>query len=190
MKGIIKPILAITIASTISTNAIAQQDNNAYEPQLYCQATVGAGIMHTSKKECEVPITLNATAAIGLENYTDLGVGIGVSAYQEATIPVYITARKYLIWRPNATLFAEANLGYGFAGNHRLDNNYRLDMYGRIDDIKGGLYLSPCIGTTLWKLYLSVGVEFQRLARWENDGQKHKYNNFCTMIKIGKIIVL
>lgn len=107
------------------------------------------------------PLSLLASAEYQLQPRFSMGIGTGISKYDDLMFPVFATFHWYITKPHRFTPFLACNIGHAFVPK---------------ENVSGGFYLTPSVGVShklneRQSLSLSVGYELQeynQLVTYEN----------------------
>lgn len=115
---------------------------------------------------------MQSSFVLGYYNFTDrwaIGMGAGLSFYEEMLIPVFADVRFQIGRTRKFTPFAELGIGYSIAPE---------------SDVNGCFYLNPSIGVLYplknkLKLQLAIGYELQELERLKTQTDQYFQKQFA-----------
>lgn len=164
------------LLSFVAIYADGQTDNKHFSYTAY----IGTGL--SVSQPSRTPFTGQIMVHYHFNQRFSVGAGSGLSVYEKALIPLYASARFFIIKPRKLTPYLECNIGGSFAAARATN---------------GGLYLSPSAGaqvrlTQKLKMNFALGYEMQKLERrkqhadeYFRTGFKEELSHHTVTFKVG-----
>lgn len=157
-----KLILIVALLSVITIHAIGQTNERRFSYTTF----LGTGISMT-QPSC-TPFTWQVMSLYHINKRLAVGAGSGISIYEKMLIPLYASARFFIIRPKKFTPYLECNIGGAVAATK---------------DTNGGFYLSPSVGAQIrinqkLKMNIALGYELQELKRLKMHTGEYFHTEF------------
>lgn len=123
--------------------------------------TIGTGIPMSAP--ASTPFEWQVLGYYNLNGRFSAGIGIGVSVYEKALIPLFADVKFHIIKPRKFTPYLECGAGYSFSPDKNAN---------------GGFYLNPSVGVqwavcTKMKLLFAIGYEMQKYERLKSHSNPY-----------------